>query len=647
VRNHELRRVAPKIARRTRVGVAFDPPDVESRLVALACAEPPLRRALARLAGRMERLRGWERIGWARRRDYATERLGISGRRLQELARMDRAFDGLPSLEYAFVSGRVSWTKARLLARVATPEDAEAWITHAASVTAHELSREVRALDARARDLLRPETDEDGEGDGDDKETVFVHCTTAVRAKWHRARFLASRLEGHPVPAWAVAERLAAETLSALPLDAPALERIEVERAQSEAPDTVESRPSASRDLAAITARLHQESPNGCAGQDSEEPLRSPVRVVGKHAGGASPNECAHEVSLFASFLEGLDQTDAFEVDARLRRALAAEQRLIATMGPWLLALARGRLYRAYGCSSLAEFAREWLGISASKADALVRLERTCQIAPPLREAFRAGRLSWAQAQILVPLLRRENTVRWHEAWVGHAERVSVRRLVDEVSQALALGSFEPPPLGPPDGSWADGRETGGGDPDAVETAQVADSSSYPHPQTGARPSYFPRTMAFFFTGPRDVARLFRGALATVQRRIERRNGRTASESEALEAILEHAFETWELASGKLKREHRVFDRDNWRCTFPGCTSYGNLQDHHIEYRSHGGSNALSNRTTLCVWHHQRGEHAKVVRCRGMAPGRLRFDLGLRVGRPPLARYRSGDVRGS
>ena len=63
------------------------------------------------------------------------------------------------------------------------------------------------------------------------------------------------------------------------------------------------------------------------------------------------------------------------------------------------------------------------------------------------------------------------------------------------------------------------------------------------------------------------------------------------------------------------------------------------------EYRSHGGSDELSNRTSLCVWHHQRGEHEKIVRCRGRAPGKLRFELGLRAGRAPLARYRSGDVR--
>jgi hypothetical protein len=48
---------------------------------------------------------------------------------------------------------------------------------------------------------------------------------------------------------------------------------------------------------------------------------------------------------------------------------------------------------------------------------------------------------------------------------------------------------------------------------------------------------------------------------------------------EALDAMLEHAFETWELANAELQREHRVFERDDWRCTFPGCTSYGNLHD--------------------------------------------------------------------
>ena len=88
-----------------------------------------------------------------------------------------------------------------------------------------------------------------------------------------------------------------------------------------------------------------------------------------------------------------------------------------------------------------------------------------------------------------------------------------------------------------------------------------------------------------------------------------------------------------------------MFERDGWRCTAPGCSSYRNLHRHHIVFRSHCGSNASSNLTMLCAWHHQRGIHERVLRCTGVAPDGLRFELGLRADGPPLAVYRSGEVR--
>jgi len=134
------------------------------------------------------------------------------------------------------------------------------------------------------------------------------------------------------------------------------------------------------------------------------------------------------------------------------------------------------------------------------------------------------------------------------------------------------------------------------------------------------------------------VARLFKAVLATVQRRIERRNGRTASESEALDAMLEHCFETWALPNAKVPRDHRVFERDGWRCTVPGCSSYRNLHNHHIEYRSHGGPDDGWNRTTLCAAHHQRAVHQGIgrIRIRGRAPDGLHYEL-------PLVTYGPGE----
>jgi hypothetical protein len=223
------------------------------------------------------------------------------------------------------------------------------------------------------------------------------------------------------------------------------------------------------------------------------------------------------------------------------------------------------------------------------------------------------------QAQALVPVLHIESSGPWHAAWIAHAQRVSVRRLEDDVERAVVAAA-------------------------AIGAEALAPSDRGANPQTGAHPTPSKRTTRFFFTGPRDVARLFRAVLATVQRRIERHEGRTASESEALHAMLVHFLAVWN--QPRVPKDHAVFERDGWRCTVPGCSSYRNLHNHHIRFRSAGGSDDLSNRTTLCAWHHLRGVHAGIVRCTGTAPGELHFALGVRADRPPLLRYGPGEVMG-
>jgi len=177
----------------------------------------------------------------------------------------------------------------------------------------------------------------------------------------------------------------------------------------------------------------------------------------------------------------------------------------------------RARSYRFHGFANLAGFARERLGTSPRKAQALLRLERTCEDSPELRAAFRSGRLSWVQAHALIPVLGLEHAGPWRAAWVAHAEAISVRRLEEDVERALVTNELDPRSLSP-------------------------------HLQTGAHPTVenpedqclgsLKGTATLFFVAPADVARLFKAVLATVQRRIERRNGRTASESEALDAML-------------------------------------------------------------------------------------------------------------
>ena len=119
-----------------------------------------------------------------RLRDYAVERLGLSARQVQDLAHVDRELRELPGVEAAFVAGGLTWTKARLLCRVATREDEAGWLDAAQRMTARALAREVRAVDARSLDRSGvPETDEDGVEEIP-RETVWLRVTPRVRAHW-------------------------------------------------------------------------------------------------------------------------------------------------------------------------------------------------------------------------------------------------------------------------------------------------------------------------------------------------------------------------------------------------------------------------------------------------------------------------------
>ena len=207
---------------------------LERRLAGLVRSQAPLRRALAALAGRLVATRAWERLGFARLRDYAVERVGLSARELQDLAHTDAALAQLPQLEAAFVAGELSWTKTRLLCRVASAADEARWLAMARPLTARALAREVRAVDRGSLEAGALDADEEG-APLQPSVGVVIRCTTRVTAKFHRARLLARRVAGEHLPPWACMEAVAAEVLSALPSEpdpgSPGCEAIEAEGA--------------------------------------------------------------------------------------------------------------------------------------------------------------------------------------------------------------------------------------------------------------------------------------------------------------------------------------------------------------------------------------------------------------------------------
>ena len=106
--------------------------------------------------------------------------------------------------------------------------------------------------------------------------------------------------------------------------------------------------------------------------------------------------------------------------------------------------------------------------------------------------------------------------------------------------------------------------------------------------------------------------------------------------------MLEDFAETWDDPEGMPRRAgDEIYIRDGWRCAAPGCTSRRNLEDHHIIYRSRGGTDEASNRVCLCRFHHQQGEHGGLAAVEGTAPLGLTF----RLGKPELGRWFRNDRR--
>jgi hypothetical protein len=555
----------------------------EDRLAGLAAAVGPLRRVLAAIAERLIATRAHERLCYARLGDYARERTGRSARQLQELARVHRALAGLPALERALLANQLPWSKVRLIARVAIAEDEDAWISRARVVP-------TRQLECEVREASRSPEPEDAE-EALPHTRIRVRCTPAVREKWELARELAERVAGQRLRAGEALELVAAEVFSAISIDPAFAER----------PD---------------------EPPGALHGDATASHTQS---MEGSPAARVRPRGLPRAI---ASLAAGLDAADAFELDRRLRLAIRLEQTLDAAIAPLLRRVTSPEYEWRGDYCALASYAREQLGMSASKARALLRLERAGDVCPELRDAYRSGRLSWVKAQCLLPLLLLDLDGEWRPSWVAWAERVSMRRLTEDVERALLLRASH-------DLAWERCK---------FHPERAQDPISPAERQLCAPDIDTEATQQLAWRVPRDVAVLFTAVRETLRAKLKPERGHLPADGEVFDALLDCALLAWTLHDPRARRPDPVIERDGYRCAVPGCTSLRNLHDHHIVFRSRGGRDGMANRITLCAFHHQRCLHVGLMRISGQAPEGLVFELGLRSGASPLVRYRSGEI---
>jgi hypothetical protein len=130
---------------------------IDARLRELAGMRTGWDELLCRLALLLLNTGLWRAMGFADVEQYATERLGMSGRALRQRAWLERRLWELPALRQALRQGRLGYEKALLVARCPDAAFVEGWIELAEGMTCIELQRAVEAEEERkmcARDAL-------------------------------------------------------------------------------------------------------------------------------------------------------------------------------------------------------------------------------------------------------------------------------------------------------------------------------------------------------------------------------------------------------------------------------------------------------------------------------------------------------------
>lgn len=666
-----------------------------------------MRRELGCAARVFVERRLYRRIGFARLGDYARERLGISGRTLQEAAEVATRLDALPAISRAYDRSELSWARARALCAIASVEDEEQWLEVARSRTVEEL--EQLAKRSRLRSDIEPDPAADGdEIDGEPALRWRFACPARVRAVWRHTVELASRMAGGPLGPWEAAELIAAEGFSGRPSgasvgDRSLMEAMRLARRQRcaggmreppvtfaspegsalrladgirDLPVTMEGVPSAAEVARAGAAISPTERTPGEAVPSSvpsapvaAEPSRAPAdavpsSVVSAPVAAAAPSSVESAPAAPVPFVLETAPADAFALDARLYEAMRVIRTAEPRMGRLLRVVVDHKLYRMLGYARLGDYARERLGLSIRKVWALAKLERATARSDDFARAYREGRLSWVQAVTLLPVLDRANA----PAWVTRADGVTVRRLSDEVSWVLeardvsgSAASLSPPPLdsrllSPAAPLMARCHKSSRG---AAAGTECRESSPACGVQIGARSAELmtEQNAALSSTSPLLTAELdaARSEIVDAEIAFFAPASVIALLRDVLDAFAEPGAPRWRALERLLhhvvhhwesqpRHPDPIFARDGWRCTVPGCSSRRNLHDHHITFRSRGGLNTRDNRTAVCAAHHLHGLHDGTIRASGPAPSGIEWQLGVRSGGPPFATY-VGDRR--
>ncbi|MHB2018044.1 MAG: 13E12 repeat family protein [Candidatus Xenobia bacterium] len=553
---------------------------LDANLRFLARAHVLIQRTLGQGLLRLQQVNGFRALGYERQRDYVTERLGISVRLAQELLQMERDLPRFPQLQRAFAGGRLSRSKVRLLLR---REDAEAWVERATSLT-------VRALE----DALRSEHDDEDREAG---QWLNFELTVDVMRKWTAAVEVARRLVSEDISTTECLQLFVAELLAG---PGPRGE------AEEDAPR-----------------------------EDPHNAYRNLQQVLEEETGGwrfLSWHIPEVEIVPDLGIPEGASPA---QIDERLREALRLGQRVDGFLMRILRTLNNLHLTTDMQFSSIDHYVRERLGVASRTARTLTKLDRDLDPYRATAEAFYSGHITQTQAQFLVQVMEPCTEA----AWLSYAKQVATLQLKRDVERAAVLRETDPdfenvlpPPL---DGPWPVCAHCGWTIAPGTTCCAPDTTPHTPLPAPVALPADAPLPSGTVAAHLRvwlpDEFRPFWNLGIAACRALQP----DATLEACLELLLDAFLAEWGHAVVDAAKQHPLIERDGWHCSVPVCSCRRTLEEHHIVYRSHGGSNKPPNLITSCYGHHHHGVHEGRIEIRGEAPAGLRITLGIRRGTLP------------
>lgn len=318
--------------------------DADARLRRLMARRAAVRPRLGALALAFVAAKGHERLGFASLGDWSRERIGVGARTVREWARVWRALGALPMLREAVLAGEVSWTVARLVVGLATPETDAA----CAESVRFRSARAVEAMVAVAKAAEAGGGREPAPDRSSDRTRIHIHTSRVVATKWVAACEIARRAAGENLPSWQCAEAIAAEAVAAFG-----------------SPELREPEP--------------KQRPLRFAAEDAD-----PFRARTNAAVPAPPDFVGRRPR---------------ELDGRLRAALVELQAVDFEVGVVLKQVAGRGLWRELGFRSFDDYVREGLDLAPRTARRLVRIARAPEA---VATAFRAGQITLLKAEVLL-----------------------------------------------------------------------------------------------------------------------------------------------------------------------------------------------------------------------------------------------------